>query len=75
MYTIRSENIDGSSERRGYRRDEDCETPALMFFNDECGDESLLNLGERRLPRLVLRLSGQLLSETSKESVAGDSFE
>lgn len=51
MHTVAAENIDGSSERRRHRRDEDREAPILKFFNDEGGDEGLLDLGQRRLPQ------------------------
>src|SRR5579863_3669680 len=75
MHTIRGENIDGSSDRRGNRRNEDCEATVLMFFDDECGDESLLNLSQRRLPCLILRLASQLLRKASNQFVARDSLE
>ena len=75
MNTLRDKNINGSSERRRYRRDEDRKTPILKFFNYERGDQSLLNLGQRRLPRFVLILSRQPMTKTSKEPVAGNSLE
>ena len=50
MHTMRTENVDGSREGRRYRRDKDRETPVLKFFNDECRYESVLNLGQCRLP-------------------------
>ena len=43
MHACAIENIDSSGEGRGHRRHEDCEAPVFEFFNDEPGDESLLN--------------------------------
>ena len=75
MHTVRSENVDGSRERRGHRGNEYCTTPIVKFFNDESGDQSFLNLGQRRPPRLVLTLPRQSLSKASKEFVARNSVE
>jgi hypothetical protein len=35
------------------------------FFNNECGDQSFLNFGQRRFPRLILTLARHPLSKTS----------
>src|SRR5271165_705149 len=75
MYAIRAEDIDRSGERRWYRGDEHCETPVFVFFNDECGNESVLNLGQRGLPRVVLSFASQLLSKTSNHCIARDSLQ
>ena len=50
MHPFPAENIDGSGKRRGPRGHENREAPVLQFFNNECGNEGFLNLGQRRLP-------------------------
>jgi hypothetical protein len=37
-----------------------------MLFNDECGYQSVLDLGQRRFPCLVLTLPNESLRETPK---------
>jgi hypothetical protein len=45
MHPFPAKNIDGSGEGRGHRGHENGEAPVFQFFNDERGDESILNLG------------------------------
>jgi hypothetical protein len=75
MHPVRGENINRSGKRRGDGRDEDCESPVLQFFNNECWDKSLLNLDERRLPRIVVILPVKSMSKASEERVPGNSIE
>src|SRR5262249_46658136 len=76
MHPFRSENIDGSGERRGHRRHENRKASVHQFFDNEGGDESFLNLGQRGLPNvLLITLPRQSLRQTSKECIAGHSFE
>jgi hypothetical protein len=65
MHAILRQNIDSSTESRGYRGDENREKPVLKFFDNERGDESIFNFGQRRLRRFALCLASQLLSKTS----------
>ena len=47
------------------------EAPVLQFFNNKRGDEGFFNLGQRRLPDvLLIILSRQSLCQTPKEGVA-----
>ena len=50
MHAFPAENIDGSRERCGHRGHENRKAPVLKFLNDECGDEGVLDLDQRRLP-------------------------
>ena len=75
MHTIWGEYVNRSRKRRRNRWNEDREAPIVQFFNDEGGDESLLNFGQRRLPRLVVSLASQSLSKTSEEFIAWDFLE
>src|SRR4029434_3099114 len=45
MHAVPAEDIDSSGERRGYRGHEHREAPVRQFFNNERGDEGLLNFG------------------------------
>src|SRR5215472_11233184 len=75
VHTVWSENVDGSGQRCRDGRDEDCEAPVRKVFDDECRNEGLLNLGERRLPCVVLALSRQPLGKASKQRVTRNSVE
>src|SRR5215510_12855309 len=75
MDAVRREDIDSSSKRRGHRGHENREASVLQFLNDERGNEGLLNLGQRRLPHILLILPRHSLSQTPKERVARYSFE
>src|SRR6516225_6193871 len=74
MHAFRSEDVDRSRDWRGRRWHKNSETPIFKFFNNKCGDEGFFNFGERRLPHVLLRTARQLMRQTPKESIAGESF-
>jgi hypothetical protein len=45
MDAIGSKNEDSTSKRRGHRRHKDRVAAIRMLFNDECGYQSMLDLG------------------------------
>ena len=75
MHAFPAEDIDGSGERRGHRGHEHREAPVRQCFNNERGDEGLLNFGQRWLPHILLIPPRQALRQTPKEGVAWQSFE
>src|SRR5689334_6563066 len=75
MDAFRSEDVDGSRERRRRRWHKDSETAILKFFDNECGHEGFFNFRQCRLPHVLLRTTHELLSQTPKECVSGNSFE
>jgi hypothetical protein len=75
MHAFPAEDIDGSGERRGHRGHEHREAPVLKFLDDECGDESILDLDERRLPHVLFTRPREPLGHTPKERIARESFD
>jgi len=66
MDAIGGKNEDSTSKRCGHRRHKDRVAAVRMLFNDECGYQRMLDLGQRGLPRLVLTFPNESLRETSK---------
>ena len=75
MHPFPAQDVYGSREGRGGRRDEDRVAPIFEFFDDERRHESILDLGQRRLPHVLLALSCQLSGQTSQQYVARDFHE
>src|SRR5262245_2953831 len=75
MHSFWSEDVNGTRERRRRRRHEDSESAVVEFFDNERRYESFFNFSQRRLPNLILRTAGELLSQTPEKSVARNSFE
>src|SRR5262245_17780735 len=76
MHPFWGENIDGSGKRRRNRGHKHRKASVRQFFDNERRDEGFLNLGQRGLPNvLLITLPRQSLRQTSKECIAGHSFE
>lgn len=75
MHPFPVENIDGAGERGGYRRDKDRVAPVFKLLDDECGDEGLFDLDQRRLPDVLTFFARYLLGQAPEERVARDLFE
>jgi len=75
MHPLRPEYVDGPRERGGHRGDEDGVAPVLEFFDDEPGNEGILDFHKGRFPHPLLTLPRDLLGETSEEVIAGHPLE
>jgi hypothetical protein len=69
MHAFAVEDVDGPGQGGRHRRHEDREAAILELFDDEGRDESLLDLGECRLPEIVPPITSQSLREASKQYV------
>src|SRR4029453_10691476 len=72
---VAAEDIDGSSQRRGDRWDEDGEAAVLELLDDEGRHERVLDFCEGGLPDVLAVFSGEALRETAKQRVARQSLE
>jgi len=75
MHAGLAENVDRTSEGSRYRWDEDCDATIVKFFDNECRDEGIFDLGKGWSPCPAFALTGQSLSKTSQERIARDSLE
>ena len=66
MHALPVEEIDRTGAWCRHRRREDREAAVVELFDDEGGHESILDLGERRFPHVLVTLTYQSLCQTAK---------
>ncbi|MNP30171.1 hypothetical protein D3C76_1232340 [compost metagenome] len=74
MHAACFQHVNGASQWRGHRRDEDGVAAVLEHFNDESRDERIFNFDQGGLPYILPAISRHLLGQTTKQAVAGDFF-
>src|SRR5512132_4364155 len=71
MDPLARQDVDAAGHRRRRRRDEDRIRAVVQLLDDQCRDQRILNLDQRRFQRVPLAAAGQTFGESAQERVAG----